>query len=372
MRLSLFDVNDLDRTVLDVWARFQAITPSMASPYLSSGFARMVADVGGRGRVVVACFDDGADGPVGFLPLSIRSSGIARSLGWGVANLGGIIHADRPHFDWSDARALLRQHLACWHFDTLPAEQAVSLGFTAATPHSLAVADLADGWDSYLSWLSSAHPKWLKSTRAARRRLADARGEICFIYEDSDPAALPWLVRTKREQCRARGWKDVYSDRFTRELTERSLSGEIDGSTGVLSTLRCNGEIVAAAFGIASPWIHAGSVLAQDPALMQYSLGRLCVLELSAAVAKAGRQRHELGEGGEAFKQKFANAEVRLVSGVLGGNGALGQAAGIVAWGSERVTTFSGRHPRLEPRTRQAVRQLRQLHYAADARIRRG
>jgi CelD/BcsL family acetyltransferase involved in cellulose biosynthesis len=329
----------------------------------------MVADVGGARRIVVAYFDDGASGPVGFLPLALRSSGIAGPLAPGIANVAGIVHAGDPHFDWPEARVLLSQQLAGWRFNRLLAQQVVSLGLAAASSHSLAVADFADGWDSYLGWLSGTHPKWLKGTRAAHRRLAAARGDVCFTYEDPDPAALAWLVRTKRDQCRVRGWKDVYADRFTREFTERSLAGEVDGTTGVLSTLRCNGQIVAAAFGVASTEVHCGSVLAQDPALEKYSLARICLLELSSAVAMAGRQRHDLGEGREAFKEKFANAEVRLASGALIGHGALGQAAGIVAWGGRRVVMFAGRHPLFETRMRQTARQLRRLRYVVDPRI---
>jgi CelD/BcsL family acetyltransferase involved in cellulose biosynthesis len=356
--------------MIDAWARFQTSATSEASPYLSAGFARMVADVSRSTRVVVACFDDGVSGPVGFLPLSFGRSDIARPLAPGIANAAGIVHASEPYFDWAEARVLLSRRVGAWRYDRVFAEQAQSLGLAPATTHTLAVADFTAGWESYHDWLSTTHPKWLKSTRSGRRRLAVARGEVCFTYVDSDPAALLWLIRTKREQCHSRGWKDVYSNGFTREFMERSLSGEVDGIAGVLSTLRCDGDVVAAAFGVVSPRVHSGSVLAQDPMLGQYSLGRLCLLELSSAAAKAGRERHDLGEGQESFKEKFANVQAQLASGTLGGRGALGKVSGLMSWGSGRLSTFSKQHPILEVRVRHTAHQLRRLQYAVDPRVR--
>jgi CelD/BcsL family acetyltransferase involved in cellulose biosynthesis len=366
--LSLHSALDLDAEMDSLWDLFCEDSLRPPSPYLSPVFARLVGEVVGQ-RAVVAVFSDDTGAPIGYLPLQVTRKKLARTIAPGFASCDGVVH--RSEFNWAEARRLLSRRFSFLYAQRLLPEQVQMLGMTPGHQRSLAAADLSSGWDAYLEWLTTTHPKWLKNARSGRRKLEAAYGTVELRFDDPDPQAWSWLTATKRAQCLARGWRDVYSDPFTRELTEASLGmREQQQARGVISTLRCEEKIIAAEYGFVSPDVHAGSVLVHDASFDRFSVGWILLLELCMASARAGRTRHELGEGSEAFKQKLANETLPLLGASLAGTDAIGQTARALTWGQSHLKRQIDRHDAIEQRTRHAIRAIRRVSRATSARSR--
>jgi CelD/BcsL family acetyltransferase involved in cellulose biosynthesis len=323
-----------------------------------------VGTISAAARVVV--FEDERS-VVGFLPITITRGGLARPIAPGFANCEAVVHT--PEFDWEAARAGLRKRFVAWRYDKLLSVQAHRLG-AADRDFEAAVMDLSLGWPAYAAWLKSAHSKTFKNNSAAMRRLAREIGELQFHYDDRDPASLRWLIDEKVLQCRENGWHNVFGDAFTRDLMERVLGQSEHDCSGIVSTLRSEGGIiVAAAFGLRSRSVHAGSILVHDRAFARFNPGWLCLLEIGKAAAEQGASRHDLGDGPEAFKEKLSSLRVGLTRGSLT-HGLGGQVIRAVDASRGRVVAFGVRHPDVEIAARHKVRELRRFRYNLEDKLR--
>ena len=100
---------------------------------------------------------------------------------------------------------------------------------------------------------------------------------------------------------------------FTRELCEI----ERDGFSGVLSTLRVRGRLVAAHLGLRTANVMHWWIPSYNPEFAHYSPGSILLLHLMKESAARGIRHVDLGKGNERYKFRFANGVTRLARGTV-------------------------------------------------------
>ncbi len=195
-----------------MWREIRTESGAPANPFLDPAFTTAVGRVRPGARVAVLQ-DDGS--PVGFFPYERGPLGQGRAIGLGVSDSQGAVL--RPGIRL-DARRLLRScALSSWEFDNLEAGQGLFVPH-AAEELASPVVDLAEGFERYTRRLRAKSPSFLRQTLAKERRLARQVGEVRFVYDADDPAALRALMGWKSAQYRRTGRRDRFAQDWITRL----------------------------------------------------------------------------------------------------------------------------------------------------------
>ncbi|MEU0227414.1 GNAT family N-acetyltransferase [Streptomyces sp. NPDC006284] len=294
-----------------IWREIRAASAAPANPFMDPAFTVAVGRV--RPRTRVAVLREGGC-PVGYFPYERAFAGRGRALGLGVSDSQGAVL--RPGIRL-DARALLRScDLSSWEFDNLEAGQALFL------PHAVEelaspVVDLGDGFERYAEGLRHGSPGFFRQTLAKERRLARQVGEVRFVFDDRDPAALRALMGWKSAQYRRTGRRDRFAQAWITRLVDILARGEDPGCRGVLSVLYAAGRPVAAHFGLRSPTVLSWWFPAYDRAYGKYSPGLLLQLRMLEAAAADGIRLVDLGSGPARYKESFKTRDLTVYEGAV-------------------------------------------------------
>ncbi|MET9514176.1 GNAT family N-acetyltransferase [Streptomyces sp. NPDC002994] len=285
--------------------------PELANPFLSPEFTLALGRY--RRGVRIAVVREGGE-PAAFFPHQRSATGVGRAIGLGVSDSQGLVH--RPGFEW-DARELLRAcELAVWEFDHLTQGQAQG-PFDPGVTGSFAspVIDTQDGYDAYLAHLRKNSPKFLKSTLAKERRLTRSVGELSYVHDERDPAALRTLMRWKSAQYRRTGRSDRFTQPWITGLVEHLFHTRTESFSGLLSVLYADGKPVAAHFGPRSERIISCWFPAYDPEFAKFSPGLLMHLRIAEAAAADGIAYIDLGRGQKQYKDSLKTREIMVSEG---------------------------------------------------------
>ncbi|GHH45413.1 GNAT family N-acetyltransferase [Streptomyces phaeochromogenes] len=292
------------------WHRAMDESPDYANPFLAPEFA---AGIGRhRGGARVAVLHEGEEA-VGFLPYERNALGVGRAIGLGLSDAQALVH--RPGVTW-DTRELLRAcGLSVFEFDHLVEEQKPFGAYVTGTFASPAI-DLKDGDDAgYAEWLRGAYPGLAKTTLKKERRLARDLGEMRFVFDERDPAALRTLMRWKSAQYRRTGRMDRFARPWIVELVEQLFQVREEHFTGVLSVVYAGDRPVAAHFGPRSRTVFAPWFTAYDPDLQYYSPGLIMHLRMAEAAGRDGVRLMDLGRGDKEWKDWLKTRELRVGEG---------------------------------------------------------
>ncbi|WP_435969734.1 GNAT family N-acetyltransferase [Streptomyces sp. Qhu_M48] len=303
---------ELTAREVEAWRELRARTGAPANPFMEPEFARAVAAVRPRSRVAV--WWEGEE-PVGFFPYEKGPLGQGRAIGFGVSDSQGAVLRSglRP-----SARALLRHcGLAGWEFDNLEDGQPV---FEGAAVESFAspVIDVGEGYPAYEALLRVQSPKFLRTTLAKERRLGrQAGGEVRFVFDERDPAALRTLMEWKSAQYRRTGRRDRFSKDWITTLVRRLHELRTPGCSGVLSVLYVGERPVAAHFGLRSATVLSCWFPAYDPEFAKFSPGLVLHLRMAEAAAAAGIGMLDLGRGDAEYKDALKTGELTVYEGAV-------------------------------------------------------
>ncbi|MFG2798897.1 GNAT family N-acetyltransferase [Streptomyces pseudovenezuelae] len=284
-------------------------TPGLANPFLSPEFALAVGRCR-RGVRIAVVREQGE--PAAFLPFQRTAAGVGRAVGLGISDAQGLVH--RPGFTW-DARELLRAcGLAVWEFDHLvegqgPFEAEASGRFPSP------VMDVEQGYAVYLAGLRERSPKFTRTTLAKERRLARTVGELRYVHDERDPAALRTLMDWKSAQYRRTGRSDRFAHEWITRLVEQLFHTRSQQFAGILSVLYAGGRPVAAHFGLRTERILACWFPAYDPQYAKYSPGLVLHLRMAEAAAADGIAYLDLGRGQKEYKDSLKTRELTVSEG---------------------------------------------------------
>jgi CelD/BcsL family acetyltransferase involved in cellulose biosynthesis len=293
------------------WRELRARSTAPRNPFMEPEFTDVVGRVRPRARVAVVY--DGGD-PVGFLPHERGPLGQGRAIGLGVSDCQGAVL--RPGLA-PDTRALLRAcSLSSFAFDNLEAEQGLFVPH-AAEEHTTYVIDVEKGYDAYESVLRAQSPKFLKTTLAKERRLGRQVGDVRFVFDERDPAALRTLMEWKSAQYRRTGRRDRFAQEWISRLVARLAETRAPQCTGTLSVLYADGRPVAAHFGLRSATVLACWFPAYDPDFAKYSPGLVLHLRMAEAAAAEGVGLLDMGRGAAEYKDSLKTGELPVYEGAV-------------------------------------------------------
>jgi CelD/BcsL family acetyltransferase involved in cellulose biosynthesis len=211
-----------------MWREIRTESGAPANPFLDPAFTTAVGQVRPGARVAVLQ-EDGS--PVGFFPYERGPLGQGRAIGLGVSDSQGAVL--RPEIRIDARRLLAGCSLSSWEFDNLEAGQSLFVPH-AAEELASPVVDIGEGFERYTERLRESSPNFLRQTLAKERKLARQVGEVRFVYDARDPAALRALMRWKSAQYRRTGRRDRFAQDWIVRLVQLLAHGDHPECRGVL------------------------------------------------------------------------------------------------------------------------------------------
>lgn len=252
--------------------------------------------------------------PVGFLPYERGPLGQGRAIGLGVSDAQGAIL--RPGLDLETGEVLKACSLSSFAFDNLEAEQRLFVRY-AAEEYATYVIDVEKGYETYQSVLRAQSPKFLKTTLAKERKLGRQAGELRFVFDERDPAALRTLMGWKSAQYRRTGRRDRFAQEWITRLVGQLARTRAPECSGTLSVLYAGERPVAAHFGLRSASVLACWFPAYDPEFAKFSPGLVLHLRMAEAAAADGIGTLDLGRGAAEYKDALKTGELPVYEGAV-------------------------------------------------------
>ncbi|GGQ92848.1 GNAT family N-acetyltransferase [Streptomyces flaveolus] len=291
------------------WRALRAASRSPRNPFMEPEFTEVVGRVRAGARVAVL-YEGGE--AAGFLPHERGPLGQGRAIGLGVSDCQGAVL--RPGLA-TDTRQLLRAcSLSSLAFDNLEAEQGLFVPY-AAEEHTSYVIDVEKGYEAYESVLRAQSPKFLKTTLAKERRLGRQVGDVRFVFDEREPAALRTLMEWKSAQYRRTGRRDRFAQEWITRLVGRLAETRAPQCKGTLSVLYAGDRPVAAHFGLRSASVLACWFPAYDPDFAKYSPGLVLHLRMAEAAAAEGIGLLDMGRGAAEYKDSLKTGELPVYEG---------------------------------------------------------
>ncbi|MFF3325454.1 GNAT family N-acetyltransferase [Streptomyces sp. NPDC002889] len=347
--------SELGARETDAWRELRAKSGAPANPFMEPEFTLAVGRVRSAARVAVL-WDDGQ--PAGFFPYEQGPLGHGRAIGLGVSDCQGAVL--RPGLRIAPRELLRACGLSTWEFDNLEAGQE-TFGAGAAEEFGSPVVDIGAGYAAYEDVLRGQSPKFLKTTLAKERRLGRQVGEVRFVFDERDPAALHTLMGWKSAQYRRTGRRDRFAQDWISILVRRLQETRAPGCSGVLSVLYTAGRPVAAHFGLRSRTVLSCWFPAYDPEFAKYSPGLALHLRMAEGAAAAGIGMLDLGRGDAEYKDALKTGELRVHEGASVRPGAR---AALLWLGREpvrRAHSFVRSRPRLAGYAQQTLNRVGSL-----------
>jgi CelD/BcsL family acetyltransferase involved in cellulose biosynthesis len=321
MQISVIRPAELGPAELAAWRDLQRQTESLANPFLGPEFAVAVGGLRAGARVAVL-----AEGPdiVGFFPFEKQRLGGAAPIGAGLTDCQGLVHA--PGLEW-DPRQLLRAcGISAWQFDHLVAGQLPFERYQAARAAS-PVIDLTDGFDAYHARLRARSRQFCSNLARKARKLGREEGELRFVLDSRDAAALRIFMSWKSDQYRRTGRADRFDRPWIVELIDSLFSTHTDGFSGQLSCLYAGDALVAAHFGVRSAHVLADWFPTYATSFGRYSPGLIMHLRMAEESAAAGVRQIDMGKGAKRYKEALKSGDLFVAEGIVTGRSVLGAAS---------------------------------------------
>ncbi|MEU3663654.1 GNAT family N-acetyltransferase [Streptomyces sp. NPDC032940] len=323
------------------WRALRAASRSPRNPFMEPEFTEAVGRVRPGARVAV--LDEGG-AAAGFLPHERGPLGQGRAIGLGVSDCQGAVL--RPGLV-PDTRRLLRAcSLSSLAFDNLEAEQGLFVPY-AAEEHTTYVIDVEKGYEAYESVLRAQSPKFLKTTLAKERRLGRQVGDVRFVFDEREPAALRTLMEWKSAQYRRTGRRDRFAQEWITRLVGRLAETRAPQCTGTLSVLYAGERPLAAHFGLRSASVLACWFPAYDPDFAKYSPGLVLHLRMAEAAAAEGIGLLDMGRGAAEYKDSLKTGELPVYEGTATRPGAGAALQWLGREPARRAHSFVRGRPRL-------------------------
>jgi CelD/BcsL family acetyltransferase involved in cellulose biosynthesis len=309
MHVELKKPSDLSEAERDAWREFVSADPALGSPYFTIEFAECCEEARSDTRVLVAR-ERGAI--AGFLPMQTGHFGYVRPLAGPLGDTHGVIAEPGRQADLQTW--LRRAHIPVFEFHGALATQTPFREHASHLEGSW-VMDLSEGFDAWMERRYSVDVKAMRNIRTRYNRLDKAGARHEFVMSDEDPEALAAMIRWKREQYAQTGVFDVFSVPWTRRLLDAVLRRRGDEFSGICSSLRVDGRIVAVHVGMASARMCQFWFPAFDRDFARVSPGLLMLVETARSCAGLGHEGIELGQGEFRFKKELSSYQIPVAAG---------------------------------------------------------
>lgn len=355
VRIRVLKPDGLGEEQTEAWRELRAKSGSPANPFMEPEFTLAVGRVRPAARVAVL-WEDGE--PAGFFPYERGPLGHGRAIGLGVCDCQGAIL--RPGLTVAPRELLRACALSAWEFDNLEAGQGLFQP-DAAEEFASPVIDVGAGYAAYEEVLRAQSPKFLRTTLAKERKLGRQVGDVRFVFDERDPAALRTLMEWKSAQYRRTGRRDRFAREWISNLVRLLHETRTPGCSGVLSVLYAADRPVAAHFGLRSPTVLSCWFPAYEPEFAKYSPGLILHLRMAESAAAAGIGMLDLGRGAAEYKDALKTGELRVYEGSSVRPGARAALYWLSREPSRRAHSFVRGRPQLAGYAQKTLKQFGRL-----------
>lgn len=303
MKVSVMPAAELDGTLICCWREIQEADATFSSPLFCPEFTITAARF--YPNTYVGVIEEGSS-VVGFLPFERQWGRAGRAVAPGKSDYQGVII--KRDVEWSAMELIHKCGLRSLEFEHLIASQTPFQKYHTQADVSHVI-DLSDGYESYVH--NRKHS--LKDFKRVRALEKDA-GPVRLEKQNADVVDLRKLFEIKRQQyARAKMFDALKSD-SVRGFLERLHAMREGEFRGMLTTLHAGDQLVAASFGVRSRTVMHGWLTAYDTQFSKYSPGTLLIEMMAQRAGDMGIRIIDMGHGGEAYKQRFANRTVPLAA----------------------------------------------------------
>jgi CelD/BcsL family acetyltransferase involved in cellulose biosynthesis len=332
MKASVVHPADLGSAEQLLWGSF-ARQSSLESPFLSWPFVESIGHV--RDDARVAIFHDGSR-ICGFLAFQVGtdlpgSDQTGLPIGATICDAQAVV----AHPGWTfDPRGLVEAAgLSRWSFDHLTMQQAAFLPYHHRR-HRSPVVDLAAGYDAFVDEVRTNSKDLMAQVGRRRRKLEREVGPVVCEWQSIDPDGdLPRLAQWKSEQYAREDTWDRFSVPWIVEALELLARSRDETCTGLLTSVRAGGQLVAAHFGLLGRDRLCWWFPTYNPEFSRYSPGLILLLDVIAEAAKRGVGMVDLGRGEHGYKLRATSRYYEVAEGevLAGAEAGLGPVTGDVA-----------------------------------------
>lgn len=326
----------LTQAEVEDWRKIQAASPCLDSPFFSPEFTLAVGEAREDTRVAVLRQGDTV---AGFFPFHLTPRAIGKPVGGTFSDYQGPIL--RPGLNVSPEALLKACRLRAYDFNHCPVDLA-----PLANSHSLRAISprviFRDGFDTYLSNSEARTRASVKDTDRRLRKLEREKDKVTFRFDDRRPESWEWLVETKTRALANEGVKAGFSVPWVDALNTRLRTTHSAHFSGLVSTLSCGEELIAAHFGL-----RAGPVLCwwqttYSVDYRQYAPGLALILYVLREGGREGLNVIDMGRGPQPYKLVFANDQFELCEGAIARKGSVARQ---LRKGQEAASAFAERLP---------------------------
>ena len=312
MRADFIHPKDLTSKDLCDWRAIRASNPRYNSPYFTPEFTQIAGECRGDARVLVGRDETGV-GRV-FLPLQVASTGFARPLAAPLADYHAPIVRDGDEV--LVPQLLNSAGLQAFGYFGLPATDRAYSKY-ARGRQGASMADLSAGFETYLEERRSEFPKHFKNMRRKIRQIERELGDIEVLFHEPREDILDTLIDWKRAQFQRTGLHDVLAPDWVAPMLKRCMKAGGEDFSGVLATMRIDGELAAVEMDIRSgPLVH-GWIAAYNPAFAAQSPGLILVLKMMELGEELGVTHYDFGVGEAQYKKYFTSYQFPVDDGLI-------------------------------------------------------
>lgn len=282
LQVEVIHGREIDPGLSSRWQGILDICPEYLSPYLTPAYTQIVAQVREETRVALLRRDGQL---VGFFPFELTGDRTAGPVGNHFNDYQAVVCV--PSTSWSLSELLIGADIDEFVFDHLLAHQHQFHQFTTLFDFS-AIIDLPEGFTGYRRDMKESGRGRISRSESNQRRLNRRFSEVAFTTHHPNENDL---------------------------IRRLAFSDEVAFS-GVLSTLRADGKLIAAELGLRSRSVWHGWIPAYAPELSTLSPGHVLFLHLLRASDEMGVSRIDLGRGLARYKQELMTGCRRICEGV--------------------------------------------------------
>lgn len=297
-RVETVAASELDGPLVAAWEGLRAEWPSYRSPFFSSGYTRILAQV----RDDVECAVISRQGrPVGFFPFQ-RDGRSASPVGGLLTDFQGLVIP--PDADLPPEELLHACRLDHWSFRYL-ARGWQALDRCRFRRQRSPVIGLENGFGSFTRSLEQRKSDLLHKHVRGLRSLGKRVGPIRFEWECGATDLLDRLLRWKAAQHERTETRDEFRASWARDMLERMLVQRDSTFSARVTGLFAGDALVAGAVNLISGSTLHVWITAYNPEFSKFSPGAHCMVELIRAAGGAGIRRIDLGHGEEPYKYRL-------------------------------------------------------------------
>lgn len=295
--------SDLTQEDVAAWRELCAATPRPHSPLLGPDFTRLIGAVRPDARVAIWRNADGS--PEAFLPHHRRGN-LSFPIGAPLSDYHGPVARAGFHLQ----TALAGAGLETYRFSALVAAEIPE----GRSERDGFLIELDGAPEAYLEALRQARPKNFKNSRRLGHKLEREIGAL-RIVATPDLEAFQTLIAWKREQFARTGGYDFLRTAWVGDLMRRLQADPNPAFGGQMICLYAGDRLVAGHFGLRAGEAYHPWLASTDPALDEYGLGHVFLMQVIAAMPELGLATYDLGPGHEHYKRLYARTVRRVVAG---------------------------------------------------------